>query len=412
MRRDLLRLSMFAAALVGIFALADGCKTSAAGIGYMRITIGSAQPKTILPTIPSPSSYSLSFTGPSDVNTVPLSETTATMELPVGTWTIAAVALDSGGLSIAEGSASGVVIEAGKTKSVALSLHAISGGTGSVDLRLSWPEGQTIDKDTSSFSLSLNGAAVSPPGTLSWGDSGLRYQLSSCGSGDYELGVSLHNSSTGTAYSNTFVLQVFGNLSTSGEIALGIEDFGLPLPPTNLGVSTAPIGFRLSWTDNAGVEQRYQVERGTDGSTFPNVVTSDLASNSTSYTDESVNLGKYFYRVRAWGSSTIPSEPSNIASAPTGSLELSITVSSPTDQAITFSSANDVAMRQAGSLTVSTGIFDSYKWLIDTAVIGGATTSSVTVEGSGLSLGVHFLTAIVTKEGHRYSNSLRFCVNP
>jgi hypothetical protein len=404
---------MVAAAVVGILAAATGCKTSAAGVGYMRITIGSAQAKTILPTIPSPSSYSLSFSGPSAVNTVHLSETTTTMELPVGTWTVAVVALDSGGASIAEGSASGVAVAAGTTTSVALSLHALSGGTGSVDLALNWPEGQSIDTAASSLSLSLDGAAVSPAGTLSWEGSGLRYQLSGCASGDYELAVSLRNSTTGTTYSNKLVVQVFGNLNTSGKIALGIEDFGLPLPPTNLSVSTATIGFRLSWTDNAGVEQRYQVERGTDGSTFPNVVKSDLASNSTSYTDTSVNWGKYFYRVRAWGSSTIPSEPSNIASAPAGGLELNITVISPTDQPITFSSAKDVAIPQTDSLTVSIGeSFDSYKWFIDGAAIGGATEPSVTVEGSGLSLGYHFLTAIVAKDGHRYSNSLRFCVNP
>jgi hypothetical protein len=292
----------------------SGCKITLPTTGSLNITMGSVQPKTILPTIPSPSSYSLSFTGPSDVNTVSLSEATATMELPVGTWTIAAVALDSGGLSIAEGSASDIVIEAGKTKSVALSLHAISGGTGSVDLRLSWPEGQTIDTVASSLSLSLNGAAVSPPGTLTWGDSGLRYQVSGCGSGDYELGVSLHNSSTGTAYSNTFVLQVFGNLTTSGEIALGIEDFGLPLPPTDLSVSASYRAVHLEWSDNSGIELEYRVQRSTDGNTYEDLATG-LAANRRSYTDSSGSAGQtYHYRVLAVGGSGAVSAPSNSAS--------------------------------------------------------------------------------------------------
>jgi hypothetical protein len=292
----------------------NGCRLNLAATGILSVRLGTAQPKTILPSIPPANSYRLSFSGPSAVEPLTFSDDTATEELPVGTWTVAVVALDSGGDSIAEGSKSGIDITAGATTSVALSLHALSGGTGSIDLRLSWPESQSIDTAASSLSLSLNGAAVSPAGTLSWEGSGLRYQLSGCGTGDYKVDVSLSNLTTKTAYSNTFVVQVFGNLTTSGEIALGIADFSLPPPPTNLGLSASYHAVHLEWSDNSGIERKYRVQRSADGSTYEDLATG-LAASRRSYTDSGGSAGQtYLYRVLAVGDSGVVSAPSNSVS--------------------------------------------------------------------------------------------------
>jgi len=79
----------------------------------------------------------------------------------------------------------------------------------------------------------------------------------------------------------------------------------LLLAPTGLA-ATSPSGYRvdLSWTDNAGDETAYTVERSPNGSTSWTILTSTLPANATSYSDTNVSpLATYYYRVKATNTS-------------------------------------------------------------------------------------------------------------
>jgi hypothetical protein len=98
----------------------------------------------------------------------------------------------------------------------------------------------------------------------------------------------------------------------------GVEP-GEPTPPAAPGclTATAASGGRidLAWTDNAGNEDGFQVERSTDGSTF--ALHGTAGANATAYADATVQPAKgYWYRVRATNGAGV-SAWSNVAGATT-----------------------------------------------------------------------------------------------
>ena len=56
---------------------------------------------------------------------------------------------------------------------------------------------------------------------------------------------------------------------------------------------------RISWTDNAS-ETEYRIERSTDGETWAEIGTA--AQDATSYDDEDLEIGTYYYRMRGYDS--------------------------------------------------------------------------------------------------------------
>jgi len=87
--------------------------------------------------------------------------------------------------------------------------------------------------------------------------------------------------------------------------------------PTNLSANVSGNNVSLSWTDNASNETGYQVERSTtSGSGFSLLTT--LSANATSYSDNGLSDGTYYYRVRATGANNTFSDYSNEASAQIG----------------------------------------------------------------------------------------------
>ncbi|HEV7300165.1 MAG TPA: malectin domain-containing carbohydrate-binding protein, partial [Tepidisphaeraceae bacterium] len=98
-----------------------------------------------------------------------------------------------------------------------------------------------------------------------------------------------------------------------------------PLAPSGLSATaTSSSQVGLTWTDNAGDEAGYTVERSSDGgTTFTSVAT--LAANATSYTDGGLVADTtYHYRVTATGAAGAPnSVASNVASATTQSTPVS-----------------------------------------------------------------------------------------
>ncbi len=72
-----------------------------------------------------------------------------------------------------------------------------------------------------------------------------------------------------------------------------------PAAPSGLGASALSSSqISLSWTDNAGDETGFQVERSTDGQTFS--LAGTAGASATGYTDSGLAAGTpYWYRVRA-----------------------------------------------------------------------------------------------------------------
>jgi hypothetical protein len=130
--------------------------------------------------------------------------------------------------------------------------------------------------------------------------------------------------------SGTVDYSVDQNLTTSprsGSMTIAGQSFPVdqaagtvPADPTNLAVASAfANSVSLTWTDNAGDETEYQVERKeTAGGTFAKIAT--LAADTQSYTDSTVQRQtQYTYRVLACNLVGC-SNPSNEVSVTTKSL--------------------------------------------------------------------------------------------
>jgi titin len=71
-----------------------------------------------------------------------------------------------------------------------------------------------------------------------------------------------------------------------------------PAGPTNLVAAPALDAVTLTWKDNSGVEDQYEVQRSVDGVTFTTLMS--LPANSATYRDAGVlAINTYWYRVRA-----------------------------------------------------------------------------------------------------------------
>jgi hypothetical protein len=92
-----------------------------------------------------------------------------------------------------------------------------------------------------------------------------------------------------------------------------------------------------------------------------------------------------------------------------GFVSMTVTVTSPQDQTITFSQPNDIVVAPNAVLNITIGAgFDSYVWVLDGATLAGQTTATATIDCSSLALGAHHLTIFVQKNGMQYSKTLRF----
>jgi hypothetical protein len=90
-------------------------------------------------------------------------------------------------------------------------------------------------------------------------------------------------------------------------------------------------------------------------------------------------------------------------------LSMSITVTSPQNETITFNQVDDIAVAPSSVLqvTIREG-FDSYEWMLDGEILNGQTSAIVTIDCAPIELGVHQLAAFVEKNGQLYSKTLRF----
>jgi hypothetical protein len=98
-------------------------------------------------------------------------------------------------------------------------------------------------------------------------------------------------------------VDVFDSLSTkaisSGRLNIynALNNPLKPIRPTSLSVVLNNNIATLTWQDNSEIETGYIVERKVDNSNW-NVI-ARLPANTTSYTDNNLTSGTYYYRVKA-----------------------------------------------------------------------------------------------------------------
>jgi titin len=196
---------------------------------------------------------------------------------------------------------------------------------------------------------------------LSWTDnstyeSGFKIERSSDGVNFVEMGTRAANfttfSNTGLAADTAYHYRVRAydgaNYSAYSNVASATTQ-GLAAAPTNLSAAAVSSSrIVLSWTDNAGNEAGFKVERGTDGVTFSQIAV--LGANATTYSNTNlVATTTYFYRVRAY-EGTNHSGYSNAASAVTLSPP-----AAPTNLAATAISSSRINLTWTDNSTYETG---------------------------------------------------------
>lgn len=140
-----------------------------------------------------------------------------------------------------------------------------------------------------------------------------------------------------------------------------------PAPPTGLS-AVSPLWSRvdLSWTDAAGNESAYEIERSTSGSGGPFVLIAVRPANTTSYADTHLTaVTEYCYRVRAINSQGASADagPACVTTPAVGNTALAFVTSSAY---VTFGDAAPLKLpqftletwfrRDGNGLTTSTGL--------------------------------------------------------
>lgn len=98
----------------------------------------------------------------------------------------------------------------------------------------------------------------------------------------------------------SFRVQAYGTGSTSGFSTVSTRTLPtLPAAPTGLSLLVGGTSqIRVSWTDNSTNEQFFNVQRSTDGTSYPFGIT--LPAGSTTYLNTGLSAGQtYWYRVNA-----------------------------------------------------------------------------------------------------------------
>lgn len=154
----------------------------------------------------------------------------------------------------------------------------------------------------------------------------------------------------GTVYYYRLVaFNAAGNSAYSNEF--NITTPSVPATPSNLtGTPVSTTQLNLSWTDNAGNETGFRLERriGTGGSWT--LVSNTIAANQTSYSDSGLTPGtQYYYRLLAfntWGNSAY----SNLTNTTTPTLPVA-----PSGLSATVNSNTEIALSWADNSTGETG---------------------------------------------------------
>lgn len=140
-----------------------------------------------------------------------------------------------------------------------------------------------------------------------------------------------------------------------------------------VGLSSLPaanaLQLTVAWDINSTGELGFNIERSTDGTTFTQVAT--VAAGVNSYTDLNLASGTYWYRVRAFNSTTY-SAYSNVASTQTAVSAPSFTTQ-PSSQSVASGGSVSFSVVATGSPT------PSLQWQKNGLAISGATSSTLSL---------------------------------
>jgi hypothetical protein len=282
---------------------------------------------------------------------------------------------------------------------------AVAEGLGELDL--SWVDNShvatsyEVDRSTDNVSFAVLTASL-PPNTSSYRDTTAAMGQT------YWYRVAAANS-LGSTYST----------AASGEVQAPIPGGSGALTFGAVSSSSIPVSWQKG-TDNVSVQSAlaYKVVYSLSN----NVQTvGDAQANGTVARDWTLDVTTanvtglssgtlYYFNVLVKdGAGNISAYVSNSTATLSPGVSLTITVTSPQDQTITFSQVNDIVVAPDATLTITTGGgFDSYAWVLDGTTLSGQTTATAVIDCSTLVLGAHHVTIFVQKNGMGYSNTLRF----
>lgn len=169
-----------------------------------------------------------------------------------------------------------------------LSASAVSASS----ISLTWKDnagnetGYKVERRVTNQAGGFNEIAVLDANTTQFADTGLSAMT------NYTYRVRTYNGMGNSGYSNEAA-------ATTQALGLAPPPANAPAAPTDL-TATAIDGpaFSLSWTDNAGNEQAFHIERQANGGAFSEI--GEVGANVTVFVDENVAVDTlYLYRVRA-----------------------------------------------------------------------------------------------------------------
>ncbi|SMP62481.1 stalk domain-containing protein [Anoxynatronum buryatiense] len=159
-------------------------------------------------------------------------------------------------------------------------------------INLTWQDNATnetgykVERRVTNQAGGFNEIAVLDANTTQFADTGLSAMT------NYTYRVRAYNGMGNSAFSNEAA-------ATTQALGLAPPPANAPAAPTDLIAEAADSpAFALSWTDNAGNEQAFHIERQVNGGNFDEIA--EVGANVTVYVDENVMFDTlYLYRVRA-----------------------------------------------------------------------------------------------------------------
>jgi predicted phage tail protein len=218
--------------------------------------------------------------------------------------------------------------------------------------------------------------------------------------------------SHGTAYTFTVkAVDAAGN-KNAGKTVTMTPDSAAPGEVSNLSPTIDKNKVTLAWADPPESDLKEIRITWSPGNGSVSVAKGTGTKEITGLT----NGTRYTFTVKAVdnaGNMSDGETASGTPAASTGPVAATFT-GGPQDETITLSGAgNTISWAANTALVVSVdGTFSGYRWALDSSVLEGETTSSLTLYAGSLSVKQHSLTVYVTKEGHEYTKRVTFTVTP